>query len=63
MVSGVIGGARVGETVGGRRRFPISVRYQRELRDDFDELERALVSTMSGTQVQLSDVASIERRR
>lgn len=63
VVSGVIGGARVGETVEGRRRFPISVRYQRELRDDFDELERALVSTMSGTQVQLSDVATIERRR
>jgi Cu(I)/Ag(I) efflux system membrane protein CusA/SilA len=62
VVSGVIGGSRVGETVEGRRRFPISLRYQRELRDDFDELERALVSTMSGAQVQLSDVASIERR-
>ncbi|MGB1700862.1 MAG: efflux RND transporter permease subunit, partial [Nannocystaceae bacterium] len=62
VVSGVIGGSSVGETVEGRRRYPISMRYQRELRDDFDELERALVSTMSGAQVQLSDVARIERR-
>lgn len=62
VVSGVIGGLSAGETVEGRRRFPISVRYQRELRDDFDDLERALVSTMSAAQVQLSDVATIERR-
>ncbi len=54
-----LGGATVTETVEGRERYSVNVRYGRELRDDPDELGRALVTTQSGAQVPLSQVADI----
>lgn len=59
LVSRAIGGEIVGETVEGRARFPISVRYARELRDDPDELGQILVATAQGGQIPLSWVADI----
>jgi Cu(I)/Ag(I) efflux system membrane protein CusA/SilA len=46
-------------TVEGRARFPVNVRYPRELRDDLDRLGRVLVMTPSGAQVPLSQGATI----
>jgi Cu(I)/Ag(I) efflux system membrane protein CusA/SilA len=54
-----IGGDNVSTTVEGRERYPINVRYPRELRDDPDKLARTLVPTMSGAQIPLSQLADI----
>ena len=58
-VAGAIGGQNVSETVEGRERYPISVRYAREYRDDPGLLARALISTEGGAQVPLERVARI----
>lgn len=60
VVAQAIGGEKVSETVEGRQRYPISVRYARELRDDPERLGRVLVSTPSGAQVPLSQVTEIK---
>jgi len=60
VVQTAIGGMKVSETVEGRERYPINVRYARELRADPSQLGRVLVSTMMGAQVPLSQVADIE---
>jgi Cu(I)/Ag(I) efflux system membrane protein CusA/SilA len=52
----------IAETIEGRRRFPIAVRYAREWRDDPEEIGRALVMTASGAQVPLSQVADLTFR-
>ncbi|AMK21623.1 efflux RND transporter permease subunit [Sphingobium sp. TKS] len=59
VVSGAIGGENVGETVEGLARYPISVRYPRELRDSPDKLANLPVLTPSGQQITLGTVASI----
>jgi Cu(I)/Ag(I) efflux system membrane protein CusA/SilA len=60
VVSSAIGGRKVSETVEGRQRYPISVRYAAEFRDDPKALGAVLVATPGGAQVPLSEVASIE---
>jgi Cu(I)/Ag(I) efflux system membrane protein CusA/SilA len=55
-----IGGDNVSTTVEGRERYPINIRYPRELRDDVDNLSRTLVSTMGGAQIPLSQLATIK---
>jgi Cu(I)/Ag(I) efflux system membrane protein CusA/SilA len=60
VVAQAIGGENVSETVEGRQRYPINVRYAREFRDDPEQLGRILVATPSGAQVPLSQVASIQ---
>jgi len=59
VVMTAIGGMRVTETVEGRQRYPISVRYARDFREDPKALERVLVATPSGAQVPLGQVARI----
>jgi Cu(I)/Ag(I) efflux system membrane protein CusA/SilA len=54
-----VGGENVTTTVEGRARFPVNVRYPRELRDDLERLGRVLVMTPSGAQVPLSQVATL----
>lgn len=54
-----IGGMKTSMSVEGRERFPIRVRYMRELRDTLDEMEKVLVSSPKGEQVPLSQVANI----
>jgi Cu(I)/Ag(I) efflux system membrane protein CusA/SilA len=54
-----IGGARLTTTVEGRKRFPVRVRYLRELRDQVEMLERVLVPAMDGAQIPLSQLADI----
>ncbi|MBI1314413.1 CusA/CzcA family heavy metal efflux RND transporter [bacterium] len=60
MVETAIGGMNISMTVEGRYRFPINVRYPRELRDDLEKLNRVLVATPDGKQVPLGQVAKIE---
>ena len=60
VVETAIGGVAVSQTVEGRERYPINVRYARELRDDPESLGRILVATPTGAQVPLSQVADIQ---
>ena len=55
-----IGGENVSTTIEGRERYPINVRYPRELRDDVDKLARTLVPTMSGAQIPLGQLATLK---
>jgi len=55
-----IGGKNIGQTIEGRERYPINVRYGRELRDDLDELKRVLVATPGGAQIPMAQLADIE---
>ena len=59
VVSTAIGGETVGETIEGRQRFPISVRYPRELRDSVDKLRNLPMVTERGAQIPLSAVAAL----
>jgi Cu(I)/Ag(I) efflux system membrane protein CusA/SilA len=59
VVSAAIGGENVSETVEGLQRFPINVRYPRELRDSVDKLRALPVVTERGAQVPLSAVAQV----
>jgi Cu(I)/Ag(I) efflux system membrane protein CusA/SilA len=59
VILSAVGGENVTTTVEGRARFPVNVRYPRELRDDLDRLGRVLVMTPSGAQVPLSQVATL----
>jgi copper/silver efflux system protein len=59
IVSVAIGGENVGETVEGLQRFPINVRYPRELRDSLEGLRQLPIVTMSGEQLTLGSVAAL----
>ncbi|MGZ5036758.1 MAG: efflux RND transporter permease subunit [Usitatibacter sp.] len=59
VVSAAIGGENIGETVEGLRRFPISVRYPRELRDSVEKIRNLPVVTERGAQVPLSSLAQV----
>ncbi len=54
-----IGGEDIAENIEGRKRFPINVRYDRDFRDDIPKLERVVISTPSGAQIPLGEVASV----
>jgi len=62
-VSSGIGGENIAENIEGRERYPINVRYERDFRDNIQELSRVLVSTPSGAQIPLGQVASISFSR
>ena len=55
-----IGGMNLMESVEGRERYPIRVRYLREFREDIPELEKILLSTSTGAQVPLAQVVTIK---
>jgi copper/silver efflux system protein len=59
IVTTAIGGDNVGEVVSGRERFPISVRYPRELRDSLERLRTLPFVSDRGAQLLLQDVARI----
>lgn len=62
-VSSGIGGMNIAENVEGRERYPINVRYQRDFRDNLDELRRVLIATPSGAQIPIEQVASLSFSR
>lgn len=55
-----VGGMKITSTVEGRERFPVRVRYPRELRDDPEMLERILIPTPTGAQVPLGQLVDVE---
>ena len=59
VVAAAIGGDNIGETVEGLQRFPINLRYPRELRDSVQKLRDLPVLTERGAQIRLGDVAAI----
>lgn len=60
VIGAAVGGMALTTTVEGRERFPVRLRYPRELRDNPDDLAKLLVPTSSGGQIPLGDVADIE---
>src|SRR5579884_3412428 len=58
-----IGGDNIAENVEGRERYPISVRYAPDLRDDLDQLRRVLVATPSHAQVPIGELAKLSFSR
>ena len=62
VIEAAMGGMRVGETVEGRERYGILVRYAREYRDNIEALERTFVPTPGGAQIPITQVADIEFR-
>ncbi|MEQ9620122.1 MAG: efflux RND transporter permease subunit [Deltaproteobacteria bacterium] len=59
VIETAIGGKNISQTVEGQERYPINVRYDRELRDDMDSIERVLVATPSGAQIPIGLLADI----
>ena len=59
IIETAIGGENIATTIEGRERYPINVRYLRELRDDPEKLKRVLVDTPTGAQVPLAQLATL----
>jgi copper/silver efflux system protein len=62
-ISSGIGGEMVAENVEGRERYPINVRYNRDFRDNVEELRQVLIGTPTGAQIPVSYVAKISFSR
>ncbi len=59
VIETAIGGKNIAQTVEGRERYPINVRYARELRDDVEMLKRVLVPTPSGAKIPIVQLADL----
>ncbi|HJU03660.1 MAG TPA: efflux RND transporter permease subunit, partial [Nitrospiraceae bacterium] len=59
VIESAIGGKNIAQTVEGRERYPVNVRYARELRGDVEALRRVLVQTWRGAQVPLAQLTDI----
>jgi Cu(I)/Ag(I) efflux system membrane protein CusA/SilA len=60
IISSAIGGEVVSNTIEGRSRFGISVRYAREFREDISALEHVMVPSASGVEVPMAQIAEIK---
>ncbi|WP_330984503.1 MULTISPECIES: efflux RND transporter permease subunit [Enterobacterales] len=60
LVSTLVGGENVGQTIEGRERYPINVRYPRDLRDNVGKLRQLPVLTANGGQITLGEVADVQ---
>jgi Cu(I)/Ag(I) efflux system membrane protein CusA/SilA len=60
VISTAIGGENITTTIEGRERYPVNLRYPRELRDDVGRLQRVLVPVMGGASVPLVQLADIQ---
>ena len=59
VIQSALGGENVTQTVEGRERYPVNVRYARDFRDDIPALQRALVKTPSGATIPLGQLAQV----
>lgn len=59
LVASLVGGDNIGTTIEGRERYPISVRYPREMRDSLQKLRNLPVVTAGGEQIALAELADI----
>ncbi len=60
VVAGAIGGENIGEVIDGRARYPINLRYPREVRDTLDRLIALPIVTEDGLRLTLGEVARVE---
>src|SRR5690606_10033378 len=60
VVAGAVGGENIGEVIDGRARYPINLRYPREVRDTLDRLIALPIVTDSGLRLTLGEVARVE---
>ena len=60
VVSAAIGGDNIGETVEGLQRFPINVRYPREIRDSVENIRKLPIVTERGAQITLATIAEVK---
>ncbi|HHV85321.1 MAG TPA: efflux RND transporter permease subunit [Petrimonas sp.] len=60
VISAAVGGMPLTTTVEGRERFPVRLRYPRELRENVEDLSNLIIPTASGAQIPLKEVAEIE---
>jgi len=63
VIQSAIGGMNVTQTVEGLERYPVNLRYSRELRSSAIDLERTLIATPLGAQIPLGQVAKIHVRK
>ncbi|WP_020485844.1 efflux RND transporter permease subunit [Methylomonas sp. MK1] len=63
VIQSAIGGMNITETVEGLERYPVNLRYPRDLRDNPEALRRVLISTPTGSQIPLTAVADINFKR
>jgi Cu(I)/Ag(I) efflux system membrane protein CusA/SilA len=62
-VASGIGGQTVTENIEGRARYPVNVRYNRDFRDNVEQLRQVLIATPAGAQIPIADVAAISFSR
>jgi len=63
VIQSAIGGMNITETVEGLERYPVNLRYPRDLRDNMEALRRVLIPTPTGSQIPLTLVADIKFTR
>lgn len=63
VIQSAIGGVNITETVEGLERYPVNLRYPRELRDNLESLQRVLIPTPTGSQIPMALVAELKLRR
>ncbi|WP_150048075.1 efflux RND transporter permease subunit [Methylomonas rhizoryzae] len=63
VIQSAIGGMNITETVEGLERYPVNLRYPRDLRDNMEALRRVLIPTPTGSQIPLTAVADIGFKR
>ncbi|HAT1902330.1 TPA: efflux RND transporter permease subunit [Legionella pneumophila] len=62
IIESAVGGENIATTIEGRERYPVNVRYLRELRDDPDKLNRILVKTPSGAEIPIAQLVTLTFR-
>jgi Cu(I)/Ag(I) efflux system membrane protein CusA/SilA len=60
VINSAVGGENISQTIEGRERYPINVRYAREFRDDIDRLKRVLVPMSNGGHIPMAQIADIK---
>jgi len=63
VIQTAIGGMNISTTIEGRERYPINLRYSRDLRDDINKLQRVLISTPQGQYIPMVQVAKIVMKK
>ncbi len=63
VIMSAVGGMNITYTVEGRERYPVNLRYGRELRDNLPALRRVLVPTLTGAQIPIGQLADIHIRK
>lgn len=63
IIKTAVGGMNITETIEGLERYPVNLRYPRELRDDLETLKRVLIPTPAGSQIPLGLVAELDYHR